>query len=171
MIATFAPRRLTCAETAKLVRKALAIAFPGCKFSVRSETYSGGASIDVRWTDGPTVRQVEAVAKRYSGATFDGMIDLKESHTSTLNGETVHFGADFVFCERSFSVPFYKRVAAIVCVKWGYAVPPVTQESDGSAYIANGHAYPRVQGYYTLADLIRQEAIQMPAPGYGTQED
>ena len=37
----------TCAETAKLIRQSLKEAFPGVKFSVRSSTYSGGASIDV----------------------------------------------------------------------------------------------------------------------------
>jgi Large polyvalent protein associated domain 29 len=69
--------RLSCAETAKLVRKALKTAFPGVKFSVRSSTYSGGASIRVGWTDGPTSKEVEAITGKFSGAGFDGMIDLK----------------------------------------------------------------------------------------------
>lgn len=77
-------RYLSCAETAKLVRKALKDAFPGVKFSVRSSVYSGGASIDVGWTDGPTSKEVEAVAKQYQGGDFDGMIDMKVSHTHFL---------------------------------------------------------------------------------------
>ena len=40
-------RYLTCAETAKLARAALKQAFPGVRFSVRSDTYAGGASIHV----------------------------------------------------------------------------------------------------------------------------
>lgn len=68
---------LTAAQTAKLVRVALGAAFPGEMFSVRSKTYSGGASIDVRWTDGSQTKDVERVAKQYEGADFDGMIDLK----------------------------------------------------------------------------------------------
>ena len=68
---------LFAAETAKLARAALKCAFPGVKFSVRSKTYSGGASIDVGWTDGPTTKMVEAVAKQFQGGDFDGMIDLK----------------------------------------------------------------------------------------------
>jgi len=55
--ATPTPRRETVyvsvAETAKLVRAALKAAFPGITFSVRSKSYSMGASISVRWTDGP----------------------------------------------------------------------------------------------------------------------
>lgn len=99
---------LSWSDTAKLLRAALKAAWPGVKFSVRSSSYAGGASIDVAWTDGPTQSEVEAVAGLYAGATFDGMIDLK-SHHSTLLASTggdvrvVQFGADFVFCHRTIS--------------------------------------------------------------------
>ena len=95
-------RYLTCAETAKEIRKALHVAFPLFKaFSVRSSVYSGGASISIRWTDGPNAHDVDAVAGHFSGASFDGMIDLKSYHDSDLNGERVHFGADYVFTYRA----------------------------------------------------------------------
>ena len=71
------PRYLSAAETAKLVRQALKREFADTKFSVRSSTYSGGASIDVSWTDGPRTSRVEAVAKEYQGGRFDGMIDYQ----------------------------------------------------------------------------------------------
>lgn len=71
------PRYLTAAETAKLVRQALKREFPGQKFSVRSSTYAGGASIDIGWTDGPTTKAVDQVVGVFAGADFDGMIDLK----------------------------------------------------------------------------------------------
>lgn len=70
-------RYLSCAETAKLLRKALAKEFPGIKFYVRSDVYSGGASIDVYWQDGPSEKEARRVAWCYAGADFDGMIDLK----------------------------------------------------------------------------------------------
>lgn len=78
---------LSCAETAKLVRQALARSFPGVKFSVRSSNYAGGASIGVRWTDGPLTRAVEAVAKQYEGADFDGSIDLKTYSSHYLRAD------------------------------------------------------------------------------------
>jgi Large polyvalent protein associated domain 29 len=97
----------TCAMTAKRVRAALKAHFPGVTFSVRSSTYSGGASIDVKWTDGPRRPVVEAIAHHFKGATFDGMIDLKTRHTTVVVDETgpqvVQYGADFVFCERTIS--------------------------------------------------------------------
>lgn len=68
---------LSCSETAKLVRAVLRDAFPGVKFSVRSSSYAGGASIRVRWTDGPTSDDVRRVTEVYEGADFDGMVDLK----------------------------------------------------------------------------------------------
>lgn len=68
---------LSCAETAKLVRTALKEAFPSMKFSVRSDNYSGGASMRVAWTDGPTEEEVNHITRQYKGADFDGMIDLK----------------------------------------------------------------------------------------------
>lgn len=43
----------------------LSMAFPGVQFSVKSESYSMGCSIRVKWTDGPTEAQVNEFAKRY----------------------------------------------------------------------------------------------------------
>lgn len=68
---------LSAADTAKLVRIALKREFPGVKFSVRSDTYAGGASIRIHWTDGPTKPEVEKITRAYAGADFDGSIDLK----------------------------------------------------------------------------------------------
>lgn len=70
---------LSCAETAKLVRAALKKQFPGVKFSVRSDVYSGGASIDIGWVLGPTTKEVDSVGKQYASASFDGMIDMEVS--------------------------------------------------------------------------------------------
>ena len=71
-------------ETAKLVRKTLKKEFPGVKFYVNSSLYSGGSSINVKWMDGPTEREVKNVAAAYSGSHFDGMIDMSYNSTSWL---------------------------------------------------------------------------------------
>lgn len=91
------------ADTAKEVRKALKEAFPDQKFSVRTDVYAGGASVRVRYTDGPNEKAVEKVAKQFEGSTFDPMLDLKEYRQSEHNGEQVHWGADYVFVNRDFS--------------------------------------------------------------------
>lgn len=131
-------RYLTCAETAQLVRKALRTEFPGVKFSVRSDTYAGGASIRVRWTDGPTSSDVDRIAGAFAGADFDGMVDLKVyaehwlhpdgsvsiAHRPGTTGsfmeiigdpigptaELVDFGADYVFCNREISPEWQEEI-------------------------------------------------------------
>lgn len=72
-------RYISAADTAKLIRKQLKAKFAGVKFSVRTDSYAGGASIDVEWTDGPTARLVDAVVKPFAGGGFDGMIDMAYS--------------------------------------------------------------------------------------------
>lgn len=75
---------LSVTDTAKLVRKALKAAFPAVKFSVRSSSYAGGASIDVRWDNGPTCKAVDEIVKVYEGKGFDGMIDMAYSKYSFI---------------------------------------------------------------------------------------
>ena len=70
-----ASQYLSCAETAKLVRAALRESFPGVRFSVRSSVYSGGASINITYTNGPTYYAVKSVVAMFEGAYFDGMTD------------------------------------------------------------------------------------------------
>lgn len=109
-----ATKYLTCAETAKMVRQALKEAFPDVKFSVRSKVYSGGASITINYKDGPNAAQVEAVAKVFEGAYFDGMIDYKGSTKSMIDGEVVDFGADFIFVNRNYSRELIDKACAAV---------------------------------------------------------
>lgn len=47
------------------IRTELKRAFPGVKFSVRYDSFSGGDSYDVDWTDGPTTKQVDAIIDKY----------------------------------------------------------------------------------------------------------
>lgn len=71
-------------ETAKLIRQSLKAAFPGVKFSVKSESYSGGSSVNVHWVDGPSQKAVEEVVGAYQSGRFDGMIDMAYSVSSWL---------------------------------------------------------------------------------------
>ena len=137
---------LTVAETAKLVRLELAKHFPSQKFSVRSSSYSGGASINISWTDGVRTAEVEPIVKGFEGASFDGMNDLKsytdcwllpdgsaqlakrpESYGGSIPGyesssphpdaELVQFGANFVFCNRHVSDFDIKEAEALTLIR------------------------------------------------------
>lgn len=115
-------------EVAKLIRKALKEVFPGFKFSVRLERYAGGSSITVRWTDGPTVPQVEAVAGAFQGSYFDGMIDYKGSRYHKLDGRRVHFGADFIFCYRAHTDKAICSAIIAAAMEYGTQNLPTVEE-------------------------------------------
>ena len=105
-------RYISPTDTAKLVRGVLAQAFPGQKFSVKTSTYAGGAAVRVKWIDGPTEKEVEAITDEFEGASFDSSIDLKSYVESAHNGERVHFGADYVSCTRSYSTDAMSTIMA-----------------------------------------------------------
>ena len=126
---------LSCAETAKLVRAALKESFPGVKFSVKSSVYSGGASINIKYTDGPTYEQVKAVAGMFEGAYFDGMTDYKGSNYGSLDGNEVRFGADFIFVNRDFSVPVLESAVKAACEYYGYAMPAIEDGYFGARIV------------------------------------
>lgn len=100
--------RFTVTETASLIRETLKEQFkadyPDVKFSVRSDRYSMGASINVSYTDGPPSGEVEKFLKEYEAATYNGHFDMKEykSH-KTQDGMDVAYGADYVFVRRDLS--------------------------------------------------------------------
>lgn len=110
---------ITCADTAKLIRKSLKEAFPDVTFSVRSKTYSGGASISIGWTDGPNQKLVEAVARHFKAAYVDGGIDYKGSVYHMMDGEQVHLGADFIHFNRGYTSASIQRAIDRVYRKYG----------------------------------------------------
>jgi Large polyvalent protein associated domain 29 len=116
---------LSCAETAKLLRAALKEVFATTKFSVRSDNYAGGASIDVRWVDGPTSKDVQRICKQFDGADFDGMQDLKTYKTQLVNGKPIQYGADFVFAKRILPAAFLTKIAQDYCNQFGYEIPRI----------------------------------------------
>lgn len=102
---------------AKNLRVELKRAFPTVAFSVRTSKYSGGNSITVSWTDGPTREQVEKIADKYAGGTFDGMTDSYEHKRSPWI--EVYGEARYVFCERHYSDKALESVIRRVCTMLG----------------------------------------------------
>ena len=98
---------LSCAETAVMIRSVLKESFPGVKFSVRSSVYSGGASITIKYNDGPNADAVKAAVGIFEGSYFDGMQDYKGQRYAAIDGQEMSFGADFVFVDRKISDEMY----------------------------------------------------------------
>jgi hypothetical protein len=120
-----------CVLAATNIRTELKRAFPGVKFRVTTSKYSGGNSVRVAWTDGPTTKAVEAIANKYAGGWFDGMTDCYEHKRSPW---TEVFGdAKYVFCERNYSDAMLQEVIAATCERLGGmdAVPTVEDYKQG----------------------------------------
>jgi Zn/Cd-binding protein ZinT len=66
------------ARAAQMIRRELKETYPTVKFSVRSQSYSMGDSIDVTYTDGPLSKDVEEITNKYQAGSFNGMEDIYE---------------------------------------------------------------------------------------------
>lgn len=94
---------------AKNIRIELKKAFPKIKFSVTSKSYSGGNSIDVYWTNGPSVEQVEKITQKYQGGSFNGMEDIYEYSHDVFN--ELFGDAKYVMESRNISDDIREKVA------------------------------------------------------------
>ena len=83
------------------IRTELNRAFPGISFTVRSNSYSGGCSIDIGWYDGPTEKDVKAVSDKYQTSRFDGRDD--STHSTSTHWNAVYGGASYVSENRDIS--------------------------------------------------------------------
>lgn len=83
--------------TAKKIRRALKEAFPGVKFSVRTDKYAGGSSIAVYYPPEVEREEVEKIARRFKSSTFDGMTDMKITHGYKWIDGKIYKGADYIF--------------------------------------------------------------------------
>ena len=98
-------------DVAKIVRKNLKTKFPGQKFKVRSDRYSGGSSIYVEWTDGASQKAVEEMLRQYEGKTFDGMIDLASFIEHEKDDKLYQYGSDYVSASRTITEDMMTRIA------------------------------------------------------------
>lgn len=148
-------KRYSTTETAKEIRAALAKAFPAVLFSVRSKKYSGGSSIRISWQDGPRTEQVEEISKRFAGAGFDGMQDLKYFlPASDYKGEHAEFSVDFVFTSRSISFEAMRAAALRVAQECDLPLAIVSFCEHGHAYVKDADAGQRVPFRYSSADDV-----------------
>lgn len=131
-------RYIPVVETAKLVRNALKAEFPGIKFSVHSKATS--TSINISWVDGPIRSAVDAIVEQFKGSDFDGVTDTRYFRTSTLNGEQVRFGANFIPTRRKMSRVFVETVVAQFCKRHNV---PSTIEVRGKEQDAEPYTFDR----------------------------
>ena len=102
-------RSYTTAGTAQLIREALKVAFPGVKFSVTSDSFANGTSVDIRYTDGPTRKQVEQVDAPFISGHYNSAEDMYEYHREPTSVDAtgrlfrMSYGAKYISVHRSYS--------------------------------------------------------------------
>ena len=94
-------------ERAKEIRKELKKEFPEVKFSVRSSR-GGGSSINIYWTDFPTVKAVEEITNKYESIRYD-----------EYTGEVLCGGNIFVFTNNTWSEEMETAIKENLISKYG----------------------------------------------------
>jgi len=94
------------AQVAKLIRKDLKESFPNIKFSVRSEDFTDGDSVDIEWLWSEQREVIDTFLKKYEhGFRYDncikGLLQVK-----------------YIDCSRRVSSSFYENVFKIVKEQW-----------------------------------------------------
>lgn len=107
----------TWARAAANIRQELRRAFPGVKFTVRSDSFSMGNSVNVGWDLGPTTREVDALLGKYQYGHFDGMEDIYR-HDQSDFGDAVDIvlgRSKFVFGQRDIPPAARQVIAESLC--------------------------------------------------------
>jgi hypothetical protein len=86
------------AKAALNIRNILKREYPKVKFSVTSDNFAGGNSVDIRWTDGVPSKEIDAFARQFEYGTFDGMTD-----SYNYDNKADHPQAKYVHCSRNVS--------------------------------------------------------------------
>lgn len=137
--------RYSTTETAAIIRDELKKKFPTTKFSVRSQKYSGGSSINIYWTDGASGVDVDEFTKQFEGASYDGGQDMKIYHNSTWNGQEVKWGVDFISTYRSYSKESLEAWSNKISKELDCESLKVLQHGDGSPYLEETNQRVRVE--------------------------
>jgi hypothetical protein len=93
---------------AKVLRRELSLRFPDQRFSVTTDRYTGGSSIEVSWEDGVAEEEVEEVTDLYQFVYPDQ--DLQSGY---------HHDDNKVFTKRNISEEAKEKVASEILEKFG----------------------------------------------------
>lgn len=135
------------------IRRALALRFPGIKFSIRTER---GGTINVHWTDGPTFAEVEPFADRHELGHFDGMTDSycfdRDQAFCDMFG-----GTSYIFCHRHYSDEAITYALERVKERnWaGWTTPTLEDYHRGRAWqMSEPYSYGGTSWYSEVEDCL-----------------
>lgn len=123
---------------AKNIKKELKKKWPAVKFSVKSNSFSGGDDIHVRWEDGPREEEVNKILDKYEEGSFDGMTDCYDYNHENVWPD-VFGGAKYVMGQREISDELAEKVLRKVCAEYGVEYQGLNARYDtiGNGYGGN----------------------------------
>lgn len=135
------------------IRRAFALRFPGQKFSVRTERRG---TINVHWTDGPTLAEVEPFAGRHELGHFDGMTDSYSFDRDRAFCD-MFGGTQYIFCHRHYSeeaiLYALERVKERNWADW--TVPTLEDYQKGRAWqMSKPYSYGGSNWYSEVGDCL-----------------
>jgi len=145
----------------KNIRIELKAAFPGIKFSVKSERFSMGNAIRISWTDGPTSAQVEEITSRYEAGDFDGMTDCYNYRKD--HAWTDAFGSGkYITMSREYSPALVQRAIDFL---WEKYQPEVAKISTDDYFAGRAWSIEIIKGGY-ISDTNAQSQVHRFACKY-----
>jgi len=119
----------------KNIRMELKLCFPGIKFSIKSQSFSMGNAVRVKWEDGPTEQQVSDIISKYEQGSFNGMTDSYEYSQDKFT--KVYGGAKYVTLARSYTDLAFSKAINKVTSQWlreGDNIPTVEDYKNGNLW-------------------------------------
>jgi hypothetical protein len=111
-------------ELTVAMKKLLKARWPGVAWSVRESRGTGCGWFHVKWTDGPTSREVSGAVGCFQSSYFDGMIDgynQTGNGAFLLGGQWVAGSARGINTSRETSPELEAKVLAQLVAKYGHA--------------------------------------------------
>lgn len=141
------------ALAAQEIRTILKAAFPTVKFSVKSQGYSMGDNVDVRYTDGPLREDVMDLICQYQYGHFNGMEDIYENTNSRDDIPQTKY----LFVDRDYSPEVMKKAAEEINQTWGTELSVETNSYGGThftndTYSENLGDYPSRRAHRLLTE-------------------
>lgn len=135
------------------IRRMLKSAFPGVKFSVRTEYGSMMDAVNIKWEDGPTQATVDKMLSVFEEGRFDSMRDYYEYMPTEW---TRTFGsAKYISTTRSHSDLLLAQVIATIQQQTRAASAPTVEEHrKGNTYSTSPYPIHAGRPYTSWQDLI-----------------
>ena len=154
---------------AKNIRTELKDAFPTVKFSVRSESFSGGDAVRISWTDGPTSNQVSDISGKYKAGRF-GTDEHGNQDIYTYSKDSSNHGSTkYITTCRELSDEF--RAELIECVAGHYGSkdkPTAEQWRGGQAFSIT--PFNDWSGHWSWQDILYRASVNS-SPGHAVASE